>query len=364
MGIDRLKTLTMATALAAVSYQHTTVNATGQEKEIKPIVFSCEDSNDPRRMADVCMVDLKGGKITNLTNTRDIAEVSPSLSPDGTEIAFFGMDMNADPQYKKWVLYRQKIDGGTPIEITSELSVAGPTKWVEKGPFENKILFLGEHKIYAIDPDGKNLQVTADFGNTQLRDLKVSPDGNTIIVKINGFYSFLDYKLMVNTKNGEFKTFLPVNTTVLSDVAFSPDSKKVAFIAKEIISEAIHSTSGYMPRFKPGSEPTLSIYDFDKGEIVGEPAVSGLISSIEWSPDGKDIAYYDSYNNIIYTYSMDDKKKNIVTYSNSWKSGVMWGSDGKIYYTNIDNKGNNLAFYRISPDGSNRELLSVNGTGK
>lgn len=80
--------------------------------------------------------------------------------------------------------------------------------------------------------------------------------------------------------------------------------------------------------------------------------------SPSWSPDGKSIVFVSSRDGNQEIYVMDRDGKNQVNITKNTTSDIMpfWGRDNNIYYSTQVNGIYQLA--RVSPDGSNTEVLS------
>ena len=121
----------------------------------KDYIHFASISNDGKTLVieargDVFTVGTEKGKAVNLSNTSGTREMYPQPSPDGKWVAFFS-DRSGEYQ-----LYKQKIDGGDWIPLTTSLDRTNyKLFWSPDG---KKILFGNkDFAIFYIDVDSKKL---------------------------------------------------------------------------------------------------------------------------------------------------------------------------------------------------------------
>jgi dipeptidyl aminopeptidase/acylaminoacyl peptidase len=133
------------------------------------IVFASQRGN---RQWDIYAMDIGGGSITQLTNTRE-ADSAPELSPDGTQVVYTSTAAGRGDQ-DLWVV---NIDGTNPRQITFDNSNEIDPSWSPDGTMisfgSNR---TGPNELYVMNADGSNIQqVTTGIGIGGRNDW--SPDG-------------------------------------------------------------------------------------------------------------------------------------------------------------------------------------------
>jgi tricorn protease len=151
----------------------------------KEYIHFASISNDGKTLVieargDVFTVGTEKGKAVNLSITSGTREMYPQPSPDGKWVAFFS-DRSGEYQ-----LYKQKIDGGEWIPLTTMLDRTNyKFLWSPDG---KKILFGNkDFAIYYIDVDSKKLtkvdasnQMKNDEFYWEIADYNWSPDSKWI----------------------------------------------------------------------------------------------------------------------------------------------------------------------------------------
>jgi TolB protein len=134
----------------------------------------------PRDTSDIYTMDLDGSNRINLTNSPNIEELHPDVSPDGSQICL-----------------SRRITRPVPS---------------------------GETELWLMDADGSNLTLLTEDAYDPHCDW--SPDGKKIIFEAEGPRSHDVY--VINT-DGSGRTNLTDDSELDIDPAWSPDGKKIAF---------------------------------------------------------------------------------------------------------------------------------------
>jgi hypothetical protein len=151
------------------------------------------DSSGTALSWEIFVVPAGGGEATQLSSATDSVESwNPSWSPDGSKIAFTGLDMTT---LNKQDLYLMSASGGTPTRLTNVVSnsaaVDGGPSWSPDG---NQIAFIMEfggtprrRELRLISPAGGSsttiLNLDLDGSNTTGEKLTWSPDSTRIMFK-------------------------------------------------------------------------------------------------------------------------------------------------------------------------------------
>ena len=106
----------------------------------------------PDGMTDVCVMDIQGNQLRNLTQSPGVDEVG-SWSPDGSKIVFFSnRDGNGE-------IYVMDSNGKNQVNLTNHPALDAAPTWSPDGP---KIAFHSNREgdqddIYVMNPDGANV---------------------------------------------------------------------------------------------------------------------------------------------------------------------------------------------------------------
>ena len=140
----------------------------------RSILYCTNDDLDPPRKnnSEIYRVELASGRVTTLVAGG--VNTYPSLSPDGTRIAFRKMiGINSE-------VFLADIDGGNQRNLTDHPAFEG---WAAWSPDGTRIAFganrNSNYQIFVMDADGGNVKLVA---NTEGRATapRWSPDGQTI----------------------------------------------------------------------------------------------------------------------------------------------------------------------------------------
>jgi Tol biopolymer transport system component/DNA-binding winged helix-turn-helix (wHTH) protein len=194
------------------------------------------------------------------------SEMSPSFSPDGSQVAFSWNGENRD----NYDIYVQVIGSGPPLRLTRDAADEVSPAWSPDG---NRIAFIRAGAIYLISPLGGPERKLAEL---DAGHLAWTPDGSAIATNVNrrGI-------VLVSTADGATRVLTsPPASVIMGDLsfAFSPDGKKLAFA-----------------RF--GSAPVSDLHVMEN-PLTPNPSPPRRIASeglgiygITWTPDSREIIY-------------------------------------------------------------------------
>jgi hypothetical protein len=211
----------------------------------------------------------------------------PSVAPDGRAIAVVHSipsfaDMNAEG-----VIATFTMDGGEPLWITDPLPRVGDPSWSPEG---DRIAFAASTSdqrlpgIYVMDSDGSDMRLVAELDGFTLSAPDWSPDGRRLVfVGLAGASSEAEPKysdlFMVGIDGSGLANLTESPTISESTPSWSPDGDVIAYRRNEgNISDSIQLIDS------TGRSAGTVFDDSDAGEI-GE---------IDWSPDGRLIAFTSS----------------------------------------------------------------------
>lgn len=212
--------------------------------------------------SDIWVMNPDGSGKTNITNTPNADEGSPSWSPDGTQLAFYSNrdDINGE-------IYVMNADGTGVVRLTNRIGLDGSAAW---SPTGTQIAFVSQRDtnnedIFLMNADGTNqTRLTTQSSND--RHPSWSPNGSKIV-----FYT-LDYDIFSINADGTGATQLTNTSNQDMDPAWSPDGSKIAF--------SRHTGSNFeIFVMNPDGTGQTSITAADNSS--GAPA---------WSPDGTRMA--------------------------------------------------------------------------
>lgn len=327
-GNGDIYVLTFATGeLTRLTYSDASELLDGWSHDGKWIYFT-SSANDITGLNDVFRVDANGGTPLEVTRERYYNEFRAAPSPDGKQIAFVAKGMS----FVQWwrhghshldeseIWLKSIRENGPYRRIVEEDAKQGWPMWSADGG----ALFYtsdrtGAENIFEQTLEGKSdaKQVTA-FEDGRLLWPSISYDGREIVFERN----FAIYKL--DTKSGK-EAEVPIalrgappspavvhqQITSFSDMALSPDSKKVAVIAHGDVFAASAADGGEALRITHTAAPE---------------------SALQWSPDSNRVVYVSSRNrhSQIFEYDLTKNAERQITNSEDDDNTPTFSPDGKL----------------------------------
>ena len=167
--------------------------------------------------SQIAVIARDGSGFTPLTPAGTSA-YTPSVSPDGTRIAYSQLRSGVD--YDIWVM---KIDGTNPQRLTTDTAYEDHPTWSPDG---TRIAFTRDYAIYVMDADGANVQRLSAAGTTNDGGPAWSPDGMRI-----AFHSGAGVPAHIYTMKPDGSAVTPLTGGLDNDYfpAWSPDGSRIAF---------------------------------------------------------------------------------------------------------------------------------------
>jgi len=212
------------------------------------------------------------------------SETGPSLSPDGSQVAF---SWNG-PRQDNDDIYVKLVGTGEPIRLTSAPERDESPAWSPDGQRIAFVRRLPERvfEVFLIPALGGAEHRVASFvldSSRRPTSLSWTPDGKWVAVGGKASASEPFVLWLVGIDGGETRQLTtPRSPEWIADYApvFSPDGRRIAFIR----SKATHSGIFILPvspDWAPVGEPT---------SIVNDPRRT-MISGNAWTPDGRGLVY-------------------------------------------------------------------------
>ena len=190
----------------------------------------------------------------------------PTVSPDGSHIAFLSDRSGADE------LYVISPDGTGELQLTTTPDDKSALAWTADG---KQILFAAfandSSRLYAINPDGKQQRVIASVPG---RAPTPSPDGSRLLY-MSGPWTAT--RLMISASDGSSPQQITDGSSIAWTNHWSPDGKRIAFTG----------------RIDPKGELAIFVMNVDgtgRGQVSHFPPGSGNAQWPLWSPDGRQLA--------------------------------------------------------------------------
>lgn len=216
-----------------------------------------EDYNAPGSDIEIHKIRADGSEFTQLTDNR-VTDHSPTLSPDGQQIAFVSNRDEAGTHD----IYTMRLDGSDIARVTNGLHASS----LEWSPDGNWIAFVANSNLlYVVPPDGSQLRQLART-NRYLFSPTWSPDSTAI--------AFSSDLTAINRVTVDGTGLQQLATSDKNPAAaWSPDGTKLALVT-------LTST-----------EEILTIVDQDGGNPQTILRTTGQISYPRWSLDGGSVFF-------------------------------------------------------------------------
>jgi Tol biopolymer transport system component len=292
--------LTLATGIVKqVTFDDGLDRLDGWSRDGRWIYFS-SSGHDISGMNDLFRVRADGGTPMIVSGDRYTSEFFAAPSPDGTRVAFTARGNSAAQWWRKghshldeselWLLH----DGPTPKyeRLTERGARHGWPMWAADG---KSLYFMsdrsGTQNIWALTPGGQPRQITR-FTDGRVLWPTISADGRAIVFERDFEVWKLDAasgqaaKVPI-TRRGAASTPAIDHVTLtngFSDLALSPDGRKVVFVARGEVWAA----------------PAR-----DGGDAVRVTRTVSRESQIEWAPDSRRIVYVSERDGVPHLFLFD-----------------------------------------------------------
>ncbi len=207
----------------------------------------------------------------------------PSVSPDGSRIAFISNRGGADD------VYVIAADGTGEVQLTHTAEQKSPPAWTADGQVLFSVKVDETSHIYAIDPDGKNQR---EIGSVTGRSPALSPDGKRITYSVDPYPVA---RLMMAGLDGAHALQLTDGSSPVWLGRWSPDGKQIAFTWRE----------------KSGASDVwiMNADGSARRQISHIPPAEGHVEWPAWSADGSQFAVqvgrYSKQENIAHIWIVD-----------------------------------------------------------
>ena len=194
-------------------------------------------------------------------------ELSPTFSPDGSQVAFSWDGERQD----NFDIYVKLVDRADAVRLTSDRARDGSPAWSPDG---RHIAFVRDGTIFLVPPLGGAERKVADV---QAHDIAWTPDGKSLVVSSGKFIKRRLILLSVDTGHvKELTTAALGEEPVLGDEApaVSPDGLKLVFVRE--------TTSGIAAMY---------LMPLAGGEPRRLTQFGSTFPGVAWTADGRELVY-------------------------------------------------------------------------
>ncbi len=311
---------------------------------------------DGDELWDIFLVSPKTGKVVNLTNTREIAEIDPTWSPDGRYLAYLVKPKTSAAYeidiYDTVMRDVKRLTTGTPQDRRNSNPV-----WSKDGKYivysQDQAKGTDSNIFIANVATGRSTLLTPHEGEKIYSNHDISPDGKHVLITSNAENGYDNVGLLeIATKN---ISWITKDKWEIRAGEFSPDGKRITFTANVDGNEAI-----YLHDLATGKSTALPI---PKG--LNEPA--GGHSA--FTKDGTRLLYFHNGPTApgdLWVYTLATGKSHQVTHS---LIGGVRSEDMVepylVHYASRDGKWTISAFlyvpYNMARNGQNAAIVYIHG---
>lgn len=261
--------------------QLTTVNRSAYDEinEVRIVFYSASQANT----YDIFTMKLDGTDIRQLTNTPNISEIAPSLSPTGDRIAYLQLASGETTDEIRYSLWVMDSSGQNPTMLVDNLDIniypqpvpvwSPDSKYIAYNtqvPNQSNV-WLYQIFLYNVET-GVSTQFTDDILSSTYPSWM--PDSETVIFRNRvGIWS-------KNIRTGETTKVFDDRASVETHLAVSPDGNNVAFT--------------YFTDTSASGNRDIYSLDLTTDGLQQITSHSGLDWMPRWHPDGNSI-YFESH---------------------------------------------------------------------
>ena len=294
-----------------------------------PIVFTSDiDGN-----REIFSLDPENAELVNLTKSAG-SEYAPSLSPDGSHIAFlYGDDEHNTLQV---------------IALNTESESRTPVSKIDGSHRDHRWAPTSDRLAYVVQNGGEPSAHVAGYDGSNSMEL------TTIVAHEVGGWSFDGSSVVFAVREGPGQGIYirnpdGVNEVRLTDLAdyspvWSPNSHKIAFVSDR------------------DGNPEIYVMNSDATELKRITESSGKEYDIAWSPDGRKLAFTSDRdgNPEIYVVDVRGGETSRLTRNGVRDDQPVWSRDGKsiAFVSYLDGDGE---IVMMDTDGKNQQRLTNNG---
>jgi TolB protein len=306
---------------------------------------------------EICVIDADGGSFARLTNNA-VRDDLPSWSPDGRQIAF------VSERDGKAAVYLMDSKSGQVTKLPSPPgTVVGEPTWSSDGL---QLCFSAKNPsetnqyadLYLVDLYSKELHNLTSLSGAEWVLRWSSDAGKIAFIWYPYESSTHDAALRLISPDGSDDKVLVENFRGFVDLAWSPDSRRLAFIGSQTPNQA-----------------AIYVVDIHDGSLLcltDEHNMSAVTGNITWAPDGSHITFIDAppgQTSEVFSIRQDGSGLVRITDSQDFDDSLFqvmfgqhltWSPDGKhLAFVRAEHKSSKEHIWIVSSDGSNPRKLQV-----